>query len=208
MGKSRFEAMESAIREQASISEASASEKAQMDRLQAELDSIDADVNQRIEEIKATPMDKELLKKQAENELSSATKQNKRNCEELVRKAEQEIKQAQLNADKAYEQAKLDIERAKARLSSVKEAAAERKESLDVEAKQQYAMVMSSIDNTGKTLELRIQKEKVNGEKQKREISIKLQQLKSRDKIVEEKKALMRRFYDDVVAISKQPPAE
>lgn len=208
MGKSRFEAMESAVREQASISEASASEKAQMDRLQAELDSIDADVNQRIEEIKATPMDKELLKKQAENDLSSATKQNKRNCDELVQKAEQEIKQAQLNADKAYEQAKLDIERAKARLSSVKEAAAERKESLDVEAKQQYAMVMSSIDNTGKTLELRIQKEKVNGEKQKREISIKLQQLKSRDKIVEEKKALMRRFYDDVVAISKQPPAE
>jgi hypothetical protein len=200
--------MESAIREQASISEASASEKAQMDRLQAELDSIDADVNQRIEEIKATPMDKELLKKQAENDLSSATKQNKRNCDELVQKAEQEIKQAQLNADKAYEQAKLDIERAKARLSSVKEAAAEKKESLDVEAKQQYAMVMSSIDNTGKTLELRIQKEKVNGEKQKREISIKLQQLKSRDKIVEEKKALMRRFYDDVVAISKQPPAE
>jgi hypothetical protein len=208
MGKSRFEAMESAIREQASISEASASEKAQMDRLQAELDSIDADVNQRIEEIKATPMDKELLKKQAENDLSSATKQNKCNCDELVQKAEQEIKQAQLNADKAYEQAKLDIERAKARLSSVKEAAAEKKESLDVEAKQQYAMVMSSIDNTGKTLELRIQKEKVNGEKQKREISIKLQQLKSRDKIVEEKKALMRRFYDDVVAISKQPPAE
>ena len=208
MGKSRFEGMEVAIREQAKISEASVSDKVQIDRLQAELDGIDADTKQRIEEIKAQPVNKDLLRKQAENELSAALKQSKRNCDTIVLQAENEIKQAELDADVEYKQAKLDIETRKANLAGVKDAANEQKERLDVEAKQAFDTVIASIDNTAKTLELRIQKEKANGEKQKREIQIKLQALKSRNAIIDEQKQGWKRYYDDVVEISKQPPAE
>lgn len=208
MGKSRFEGMEVAVREQAKLSEASISEKVQIDRLQADLDSIDAETKQRIEEIKATPINKELLKAQAENELSANLKQNKRACDEVVMRAELDVKRAQQEADEAYAAAKLDIEESKAKIASIKESALERKERLDIDAKQSYEMVVSSIDNANKTLALRVQKETALGEKAKKEIAIKLQALKSRDKIVEEQKASWKQIYSDIVEISKQPPQE
>jgi hypothetical protein len=208
MGKSRFEGMETAIREQAKISEAGAFEKAQMDRLQAELDSIDAETKQRIEEIKAQPVNKELIRKQAENEFSASMKQNKRVCDEIILRAEQGIKEAEFEAETEYKQAKLEIEKQRANLANVKEKALEDKERLDIEAKQMQEMAISSIDNTSKTLELRIQKEQANAQKQKKEIEIKLRTLKSRDKIIEEQKASWQKFYEDVVEISKQPPTE
>ena len=74
MGKSRFEGMEIAIREQSKIAEAGAEDKIKIQRLNNELESIDSDTEQAIEEIKSTPINKELLEKKAKNELDSTLK--------------------------------------------------------------------------------------------------------------------------------------
>jgi hypothetical protein len=205
MGKSRFEGMETALRELDNVSRTNVEGKVRIDQFRAELENIDADTKQRIEEIKATPIDKELLRKQAENELSTRLKQNKRVCDSVVESAEQDIKQAEADAEQAYRQAKLDIERCKSNIALLKESAVEKKDRADIEAKQEHDKVLSSIDNTEKTLSLRVQKEEAAGKKRRQEIEIQLRSLEARDKIVEEQKRGWRKFYDDVVEISKQP---
>lgn len=205
MGKSRFEGMEIAVREQQKISEANAGDKVDIETLEAELNDIDIDTQHRIAEIKATPIDKELLKRKAEMEMDFALKENDRICKTIILEAEQKIAQAELDADNEYKQAKLDIEKARGSLSNVKETAIERKKMLDMKAKEQFDTVLASIDNTEKTLSLQISKEEMNGEKRKKEIAIRLRALKARNKVVEDNRKIWEKLYNDTVEISKQP---
>jgi preprotein translocase subunit SecF len=99
----------------------------------------------------------------------------------------------------------LDIDRKKANLVNVKEQAQEIKDRQDIEANEEFERVTASISNVEKTIELRVQKEKIAGEKRKQEIQIRLRGLKAKDKVAEQKKAVFDKFYNDIVEISKQP---
>jgi len=197
--------MEIAVREQQRISEANAGDKVEIETLEAELTDIDMETKQSIAEIKATPIDKELLKKQAKLAMDSRIKENDRECKTIILNAEQLILQAELDTESAYKQAKLGIDDARVNLINTKESALEKKEIADLQANQQYEKILSSIDNTEKTLTLQIEKEVMNGEKRKKEIEIRLRSLKARNTIIEESKRIWEKLYNDTVEISKQP---
>ena len=151
MGKSRFEGMEIAIREQAKIADLGANDKVRIETLEAQLADIDDDLKQQIEQIKATPIDKSLLRKQAETDRDNRLKRNELELKFRLNKAEMDIKQAEHDADEAYKQAKLDIEREKAELANLKEQVTAEKEKNDTLAKQEFDRTIASVDNTEKT---------------------------------------------------------
>jgi len=161
-------------------------------------------VQHKIAVIKATPIDKELLKKQAINDRASRLKQNERAYVDSINKAEQNIKQAEHDCETAYNQAKLDIEKKKSLFKNIQDNAKEEMERQNILAEQEYETILASIDNTEKTMELKIKKEEVNGQKRRRDIEISLRALKARNNIIEEKKKGWKRFYEDTVEISKQ----
>ena len=205
MGKSRFEGMEIAVREQAKITEGGANDTVEIESLGAELKDIDAETETSIKEIKATPINKELLRKQAQNDIEFKKKENDRNYKTIVSENEARINQAELNSEQTYKQAKLDIQNAKVKLENMKETAKETNEIANLKATQEYNKIISSIDNTELTLSLQVDREKMNGEKRKKEIEIKLRGLKAKNKIAEEQKNGWKQFYNDTVEISKQP---
>jgi hypothetical protein len=208
MGMSRFEALKAAVEEQAKMTEAGASDKVLIETLEAELAEIDADTNRRINEIKATPINKDILKKGAETQRDSLLKANERDYKTIVMSAEQEIKQAELDADNTYKQAQLDIDKEKATLINIKERAQEKKDRDDIAVNEEYERIIASIGNVEKTIELKVQREVVAGDKRKQEIQIKLRGLKARDKVADSKRAIFTKFYNDVVDISKQKDSE
>ena len=203
MGKSRFEGMEIAVREQAKIVDGSVQQKVDVETLEAEKAVIDQEVEQEIKEIKSTPINKKTVKEQAETNKSNKLKAIERECNTTVMQAEQQIKQAQHNADQNYNQAKLNIEKAKEDLENLKQQAQEMGDSKRTQVIQGFETVLASIDNTDKTIELKVEKAKIDGKKRKREIEIKLRSLTAQVKIVEEKKNAWKTFYNDTVAISK-----
>ena len=208
MGKSRFEGMEIAVREQARITEDGADNKIEIETLQAELTEIDKETEHNIAEIKATPIDKVLLKVQAKTDMDNKIKQNEREYRTIILTEEQTIEQEEKDAKEEYEQAVLDIKNLRLSLANLKETAKEKKDIEDTKAKQEYDKVMASANNADVTLSLKIDREKMNGEKRKKEIDIKLRNLKARDNINNEKKKSWEQLYKDTVEISKLPPQQ
>lgn len=205
MGKSRFEGMEIAIREQAKIADLGANDKVRIETLEAQLNDIDDDLKQEVAQIKATPIDKSLLRKQAETDRDNRLKRNEMELKFRLNKAEMDIKQAEHDADEAYKQAKLDIDREKAELANLKELATAEKDKNDVLAKQEFDRTIASVDNTEKTIQLRIDKATSDSKKLKKDIEIQLRSLKAKNNVIEEQKKGWAQFYKDTVEISKQP---
>lgn len=200
--------MEIAIREQAKIAEAGAGDKVRIETLEAELTDIDNDIKQSIAEIRATPIDKKLLRKQAESDRDNRLRQNDLQCKFRLNNAELAIKQAEYDAESEYKQAKLDIEKKRSELSNLKESVTATKEQQDIAAQQDYEKIIASVDNTEKTIELRINKVEIEGKKRKKDIEIQLRSLKARNNVVEEQKSGWKQFYKDTVEISMIPPKD
>jgi len=205
MGKSRFEGMETSVREQTKITENGADNKVQIEELEAELLDIDREVELTIKEIKSTPIDKELLKEQAKVDMENKLSQTEMECQNKVLELQNHINQSELDMENVYKQAKIDLEKMKMKIKKVEEEAKMERKAKDIRTKQEYDIIVSSVDNTDKTLQLKIEKATMSGDKRKKEIEIELRSLKARDKVNEEKKAVWVKLYDDTVEISKQP---
>jgi hypothetical protein len=205
MGKSRFEGMEIAIREQSKIAESGIQDKIQIDTLKMNIESIDNETLQKIEEIKNTPVNKDILKRQAQNDFNTHKTNNQREYDSLLQQATHNINQASLDAEQKYKQAQIDIANKKAQLEMLTATAKEQKEQLDLDAQQEFDVAMASIDNVEKTIQLRIQKVEMEAQKRKKEFELKLRALEAKNNIIEEQKDGWKRFYKDVVEISKQP---
>jgi len=208
MGKSKYETMENAIVKQVQSLDANVDDKIKQKKLESELSRIDEETEHQIKEIKATPINNELEKKQALVNLESQKKANARAKVVAIQRAEYDIKQAELDgsiatkeAEEAIKQAELIVERKKDSLSQIKEIAGEKEARDNLQAQQEYEKILASVDNTEQTISLKVEKANQQAKVRKREVEIELDSIKAKNESQAEKLKCYQTLYGDVKAI-------
>jgi hypothetical protein len=159
--------------------------------IEGSLKRIDEETAQKIEEIKATPIDTELIKSQAKSDYDTAISEIKR-----------VTIQAKSNADAGVANAEAQVIQIKQRADFDKDIADENASKKEVNAKQKYDRVISSVGNSEVTLELEIKKATLAGETRKTEHKIKLESIDAELGAQNEKIACIDALYKDLKEIS------
>jgi hypothetical protein len=201
MGQSKYETLQNATIQQVAAVDAGVEDSVEQKHLEAELAQIDEETEQQIKEIKATPVNKELLKKQAEAELESRRKANARDKAVAIQQAQHAIEQAELDKDLSVKQAELDIQRKKDTLEQIKEIASENEARKNLSAEQEYDRIVASVDDTEQTINLKIEKAKQQAKVRKREIEIELESIKAKNEAKSEKTKCWKNLYDDTLKL-------
>ena len=159
--------------------------------IEGSLKRIDEETEQRVEEIRATPIDTELIKSQAKSDYEATLNEIKRRTIERKNNAEAGVKNAEAQVDKIVQDASFEIE--KANEDSVK---------LEVEAKQKFDRTISSVGNAEKTLALEVKKARAAGNTKKKDNEIKLESIDAELEAQNEKIACIDALYNDLKEIS------
>lgn len=202
-------------------------------KLENQLKAIDAEVAERIKEIKATPINEEMQVEQANADYDCQVKANARDRAVSIQQAEAQIKQAELNvmdkkkqADAMLKQAEYELLRIKDltdqetrqaeliaqtrrdSLEQVKEIAKEAEERANLNAKQERQEALQSVKDIEKATQRRIDKEIAAGERKKLELQQELDILKIQNEEQGSGEKHWQQLYNDVVAISKSAYGE
>jgi hypothetical protein len=196
-------------------------------KLENKIRAVDEDTDERVKEIKATPIDKEQIKAQSKSEYESKLKQNARDKVVAIKQAESEIEQAKHNvtvteksANAYIKEAELNLENAKKqaetmkqqaaltvksrtdRLEQIKEIATEEEERRNLKAKQELDSELRSVENAEKAMQMRVDKAIAEGKKKKRELEEELDLLKIRNSSKSSGVELYERLFVTVEKIS------
>ena len=188
---SKYATLAEAMKEKVELLSLNTNNLVEKKKIEGALKRIDEETNQRIEEIKATPIDTDLIKTQAKADLDSALSQAEREAEQKKLQADSQIKNAESQLEQMKQAAKFD-----------KEKATEDAERKKLEAKQKYDRSVSSVGNQEKTLELEINKVRMGGEAKKKEYQIKLESIDAELGAQNEKIACVDALYNDLKEIS------
>jgi DNA repair exonuclease SbcCD ATPase subunit len=188
---SKYATLAEAMKEKVQMLSLSVDDSVREKVIEAELKRIDEETKQTIEEIKTTPIDADLTKKQAQADLETAKKEHKRKTSTAVTSAEDEVKEAESL-----------LERAKRTLEIVKERSAEIEENSNLKSQQEYERTISSIGNIEQTLALKTAKASQEGENRKRTLNIELDNLKAKRDAQKEKVECIDKLYNDLKEIS------
>lgn len=188
---SKYATLADAMREKVRMLSLGVNDSVRASEIEAELKRIDEETNQTIEEIKATPIDTDLVKKQAKADLDTAKRDNRRKASTEILTAEDEVKEAERM---------LDI--TKRNLELIKEKVVEIESNCNLKAQQEFDRTISSIGNIEQTLALKIQKVKQDGEKRKRNLNIELDSLKAKQNAHSGQIKCFDKLYDDIKEIS------
>ena len=219
MGKSRYEALETAIREQAKVSNSNIADKARIQSHEAQLLRIEKELEATIKRIEQSPIDKEALKAKADKDLAMTLQKSENTCQqaksERAKKLDlyhaettRQYKHATQVAQDAYEKAK-DVAAATRDNNKLLDLEEDRtKEERDIEAQYVHKTTITSINDGEKTRDLQIEKAKADSDLKAEKIKIELDALRLNADIVNEQKAAWQTFYKDIVDISKQQSSE
>ena len=167
-------------------------DKVRVKQLEAEISRIDKKVEQEINEIKNTPIDTALLKQQAEADYKAELSKNSLIYSRHVNEAEDNISDAER-----------ELERMKKVFEQVKAEAQMKCGKANLEAKQRLDRTMSNVGNSDRTIQLKVERVKQNGEALKSELQAKLDNLKAKTDVFDEELKLYDKCYHDIVEISK-----
>lgn len=195
---SKYETLANTIKQKLELLGANADDIVKQKQLEAELQRIDKETEQRIEEIKATPIDTELIKQQAKAELENTIRENKRTKTMKIAKSEEVVTDCEAGIREGQE----ELRRLKRDLEMEKERFAEEEATSNLKAQQEYERTISSIGNSEKSMELKINREKQDGERRKSETKIRLDNIKAKNDAQKEKMDCIERLYKDIKEIS------
>lgn len=188
---SKYATLAEAMKEKVAILSLGVDDSVREKQIEAELKRIDEETNQAIEEIKATPIDAELIKTQADADLETAKREHKRQTSTDILSAEDDVKEAEHQ-----------LEIAKRSLTLVKERTAELEVNANLRAQQEHDRTLSSIGNIEQTLALKVAKAKQAGENRKRNLNIEFDNLKAKRDAHKEKLDCIDKLYNDLKEIS------
>ena len=188
---SKYATLAEAMKEKVSILSLGVDDSVREKEIEAELKRIDEETKQLVAEVKATPIDADLIKKQSEADLESKRKENKRIASTEVIDTEDEVKEVERS-----------LEKAKSQLEFVKERSREIEQNENLKALQEHERIMSSIGNIEQTLALKVAKTTQEGEKRKRALNIERDNLKAKREAHNEKIECIDRLYTDLKEIS------
>ena len=188
---SKYETMANAIQKKIDVLNLSVEDIVKQKQLEAELERIDEETNIRIEEIKNTPINKELVKKQAINERDASIKQAKRLTINTIQENERKL-----------EGGKKQLELMQCQFEQIKEQCKEQEEKEILKAENDYQKTISSVDNVEEVIKLNIAKEKAEANKRKKSIKIDLSNVKIRNEAQTDKLKSIETLYNDIKEIS------
>lgn len=202
-------------------------------KLENQIKAIDAQTEERIKEIKLSPIDEDMQIKQAEADYQSQVSGHARarivtiqNAEAAIKQAELDVEEAKKEADaqlralevkmlqikttyeKQIRQAELTAQTKRDSLNQVKEIAKETEERNNLRVKQELQAVLNSVKDTEKAMQRRIDKEIAAGERKKLELQQELELLKIQNEEQGSGEKHWQKLYEDVVAISKAQQGE
>jgi len=159
--------------------------------IEGSLKRIDEETEQRVEEIRATPIDTELIKSQAKSDYEATLNEIKREAIQRKTNADSGVKNAENQVAKIIQDAKFE-----------KEKADEEATRMEVEAKQKFDRTISSVGNAEKTLALEVKKARAAGDTKKKDNEIKLESIDAELEAQNEKIACIDALYNDLKEIS------
>lgn len=206
---SKYQALVMTTDKKVSIKSKDLEDLRQESLLKSKIKRIDEETALKIEEINNTPIDNDLIKAQAKSDLDTTKREHKRATINIIHRAEDDIKDAELSLSNAQKEAETltkraehNVQIAKRNLELLKEESVEIEEAENLRARQLYEREIASIGNIEQTLKLRIQKAKMEGERKKQELQAELDSIlakkSAQDGIVKEWDIL----YNDLKEIS------
>jgi hypothetical protein len=202
-------------------------------KLENQIKAIDAELDERIKDIRATPINEEMQIEQAEADYACQMKANARqrvvsiqDAEANIKQAELEVAQAKKDSDAAIKQAEFHLMQVKEKadrhikqaeltaqtctdsLEQVKEIAKETEERANLTAKQEYQQAIESVKDAEKAMQRRIDKEIALANKRKLELQQELDILRIQNEEQGSGEKHWQQLYNDVVAISKSAHGE
>jgi len=159
--------------------------------IELEIQQIDNQVAQNIEEIKNTPIDAELIKKQSESNMIASKNKNKRVAEKKTDDATEMVREVERN-----------LKQAKIELANITESTKEEEIYHNSLLDQEYERTISSLGNSTQTLNLKISKAKTDGENMKKQLQSELNSLVAKREAQKEKIDCIDKLYDDLKEIS------
>jgi len=188
---SKYSALTEAMKEKIGILSVGIDDKIRQKQILAEISRIDSEVDRECDEIRNTPIDTALVEQQAEAEYQASLKANARTSKEMVNN----------EADQVHELER-ELEIAKRKLEEVKETSAEWLERKNMDNLQQVERTKASIGNKDKTIKLRVQKAKMEGEKRKANLQAELDNISAKTEAHSDKVKCVEQLYDDLKEIS------
>jgi hypothetical protein len=188
---SKYETMANAIQKKIEVLNSSVEDVVKQKQLEAELERIDEETNIRIEEIKNTPINKELVKKQATNDRDATIKNAKRLTINTIQENERKL-----------DNGRKQLELMESQFEQIKEQCKEQEEKEILNAENEYAKTISSIDNVAEVIKINIAKEKAEANKRKKQIKIDLSNVKIRNEAQTDKLESIETLYNDIKEIS------
>ena len=195
---SKYEALTNAMKDKVSILSNGIDDEVEKENLKSQIASIEAELLLEIEEIRNTPIDAELVKKQASADFENKKKTNARNTQVELNDLQNEIKVAEEVLRKNTQQ--LDSLKLQVQIESEKIKQDEQTENL--KAEQEYQKILSSVGNSDKTIDLKINKAKCESQKRKEQLSTKLSKLEATTKAQQDKINCVDKLYNDLKEIS------
>lgn len=214
MGKSRFEALETAVRERNKVGTSNISNQVQIESFKTQIASLEQDLAAKIKRIENSPIDKDALKVKAESDRSmmisraankvELDKSNRSSAlKTMISDAEAKKEKALADANRVYETS------VRTHLTQqVKDKLADQESDRWLEEQKQkaeynYKESMAKIGNSQETINMQIDEARSYHQKEADGLNAQLRALEQASDLVEEQKSNWDALYKDIVEISK-----